>query len=125
MIYKYTSEFFIASLKTDHKIFRGLNRKFSQLSAHEVEESTLFPLPPDKQRVVPQLGKHFNKCCLSHTCLPLDDDRYATHIALVDVKHLDGVVQSENIICFINWSEPFVLEANVESSRKEFIKQVS
>ena len=59
--------------------------------------------------MIPEGRQHLHQSSLAHTSLPFNDHRYTTPVALVDVQHLEGVVQGEDIVGLINLLQTTIL----------------
>ena len=75
-------------------------------------------VPVLEQGVVPQLGEHLYQCCLADSCLSLNDHRHPTLGTLMDVQHLDGKVQCQDIGRVVNRAQTAMLiQGDIQGSR--------
>ena len=75
----------------------------------ELDDPSPLPPPVEQQGLIPELGEHLNEGRLTHAGLPLDDDGDPTLVALVNVEHLDGVVERQDVVGVVDDGDAFVL----------------
>ena len=97
-----------------------------QLLLDEVPDPLLVEAPVLDEGEVPQLGEHLDQGGLPHTSLPLNDHGHPTLRPLVDVEHLDGKVQGEDILGIVDDAQPLVgVQGHVEGTGEVGVQLVT
>ena len=99
-----------------------------KLLLDKLQHSVLEEVPVSNEGEVPELGEHLDQGSLPHSRLPLYNDRYPALRTLVDVQHLDGKVQRQDVFGVVNHAQPVVLvQGDIQSPRQvriQFIPRV-
>ena len=80
-----------------------------KLLPDEIQDSVSEQVPVLAEGEVPEFGQHLNQGRLPHPSLPLDDHRDTALCPLVDVEHLDGKVQCQDILGVVNSAQTGLL----------------
>ena len=92
----------------------------------ELDDPSPLPPPVEQQGLIPELGEHLNEGRLPHAGLSLDDDGDPTLVALVNVQHLDGVVEREDVGGVIDDGDAFVIVGlDVQCPREEAVEDTT
>ena len=92
----------------------------------ELDDPSPLPSPVEQQGLIPELGEHLDEGSLPHAGLSLDDDGDPTLIALVNVEHLDGIVERQDVGGVIDDGDAFVVVGlDVQCPREEAVKDTT
>ena len=75
----------------------------------ELDDPSPLPPPVQEQGLIPELREHLDEGRLPHAGLPFNDDRDTTLVALMNVEHLDGVIECQDIGRVIDDGDTFVV----------------